>query len=188
MADGDTTESSSDEDKLFRRRNGAKKRVTEIRFEACCENEKNRAVSKKRRPKKGRRRRRGSSRRTGRSSAVCGRDQGCVRPRQVRLRRPLVADLRYVFQSVTRKETERLRSGGGWRLTESAAEAVKIIGVEPLDSNKMALSLHHYQRVELEKVGQYADGVVVEKVGNEAFSLCRELIDGNVHVGEDTIQ
>ncbi|KAE9460208.1 hypothetical protein C3L33_07898, partial [Rhododendron williamsianum] len=53
VADGDATESSSDEDKPFRRRNGVKKRVTEIRFEACCENEKNRAVCKKRRPKKG---------------------------------------------------------------------------------------------------------------------------------------
>ncbi|KAI8545006.1 hypothetical protein RHMOL_Rhmol07G0009600 [Rhododendron molle] len=53
VADGDATESSSDEDEPFRCRNGVKKRVIEIRFEACCENEKNRAVSKKRRPKKG---------------------------------------------------------------------------------------------------------------------------------------
>ncbi|KAI8538938.1 hypothetical protein RHMOL_Rhmol09G0142300 [Rhododendron molle] len=53
VADGDATESSSDEDGPFRRRNKVKKHVTEIRFEACCENEKNRAVSKKRMPKKG---------------------------------------------------------------------------------------------------------------------------------------
>ncbi|KAF7139418.1 hypothetical protein RHSIM_Rhsim07G0007100 [Rhododendron simsii] len=53
VADGDATESSSDDDKPFRRHNRVKKHVTEIRFEACCENEKNRAVSKKRRPKKG---------------------------------------------------------------------------------------------------------------------------------------
>ena len=38
---------------------------------------------------------------------------------------------------------------------------VKIIGVEPSDANAMVLSLHHGQRVVLDKVGGFADGVAV---------------------------
>ncbi|KAI3959280.1 hypothetical protein MKW98_018870 [Papaver atlanticum] len=64
---------------------------------------------------------------------------------------------------------------------------VKIIGVEPYDANAMALSLHHGKRVMLEKVGGFSDGVAVKVVGEETFSLCRELIDGVVLVSRDAI-
>ncbi|MBA0650981.1 hypothetical protein Goklo_018354 [Gossypium klotzschianum] len=64
---------------------------------------------------------------------------------------------------------------------------VKIIGVEPFDANAMALSLHHGERVMLEKVGGFADGVAVKEVGEETFSICRELVDGVVLVSRDAI-
>lgn len=64
---------------------------------------------------------------------------------------------------------------------------VKIIGVEPFDANAMALSLHHGQRVMLEQVGGFADGVAVKEVGEETFRLCRELVDGVVLVSRDAI-
>jgi len=64
---------------------------------------------------------------------------------------------------------------------------VKIVGVEPFDANAMALSLHHGQRIMLDKVGGFADGVAVKVVGQETFRLCKELIDGVVLVNRDAI-
>lgn len=64
---------------------------------------------------------------------------------------------------------------------------VKIIGVEPSDANAMALSLHHGQRIMLDKVGGFADGVAVKVVGEETFRICKELIDGVVLVNRDAI-
>ena len=64
---------------------------------------------------------------------------------------------------------------------------VKIIGVEPTDANAMALSLHHGQRVILDQVGGFADGVAVKEVGEETFHLCKELVDGVVLVSRDSI-
>ncbi|XP_015055759.1 threonine dehydratase 1 biosynthetic, chloroplastic isoform X2 [Solanum pennellii] len=67
------------------------------------------------------------------------------------------------------------------------APDIKIIGVEPLDANALALSLHHGQRVMLDQVGGFADGVAVKVVGEETYRLCEELIDGVVLVGRDAI-
>lgn len=64
---------------------------------------------------------------------------------------------------------------------------VRIIGVEPLDANAMALSLNHGERVMLDQVGGFADGVAVKVVGEETFRLCRELVDGVVLVSRDAI-
>ncbi|CAN0926252.1 Threonine dehydratase biosynthetic, chloroplastic [Linum grandiflorum] len=83
--------------------------------------------------------------------------------------------------------------GGGGLIAGIAAYAkrvnpdVKIIGVEPADANAMALSLHHNQRVILDQVGGFADGVAVKEVGEETFRLCKELIDGVVLVSRDGI-
>lgn len=68
-----------------------------------------------------------------------------------------------------------------------ASVQVKIIGVEPSDANAMALSLHHDQRVMLDQVGGFADGVAVKEVGEETFRLCRSLVDGIVLVSRDSI-
>ncbi|PKI57657.1 hypothetical protein CRG98_021985 [Punica granatum] len=83
--------------------------------------------------------------------------------------------------------------GGGGLIAGIAAYVkmvspeVKIIGVEPSDANAMALSLHHGERVMLDQVGGFADGVAVKVVGEETFRLCRELVDGVVLVGRDAI-
>ncbi|CAM0875173.1 unnamed protein product [Alopecurus aequalis] len=79
--------------------------------------------------------------------------------------------------------------GGGGLIAGIAAyvKRVKIIGVEPSDANAMALSLCHGQRVMLEHVGGFADGVAVKVVGEETFRLCRELVDGIVLVSRDAI-
>ncbi|KAJ6801030.1 threonine dehydratase biosynthetic, chloroplastic-like [Iris pallida] len=83
--------------------------------------------------------------------------------------------------------------GGGGLIAGIAAYVkrvrpeVKIIGVEPSDANAMALSLYHGQRVMLEQVGGFADGVAVKEVGEENFRLCRELVDGVVLVSRDAI-
>ncbi|KAJ3672885.1 hypothetical protein LUZ60_006259 [Juncus effusus] len=83
--------------------------------------------------------------------------------------------------------------GGGGLIAGIAAYVkrvcpeIKIIGVEPCDANAMALSLHHGQRVMLEQVGGFADGVAVKVVGEETFRLCRELLDGIVLVSRDAI-
>ncbi|KAJ7981096.1 Threonine dehydratase [Quillaja saponaria] len=83
--------------------------------------------------------------------------------------------------------------GGGGLIAGIAAYVkrvlpeVKIIGVEPYDANAMALSLHHGQRVMVDHVGGFADGVAVKEVGKETFRLCRELIDGVVLVSRDAI-
>lgn len=83
--------------------------------------------------------------------------------------------------------------GGGGLIAGIAAYVkrvspeVKIIGVEPSDANAMALSLHHGQRVILNQVGGFADGVAVKEVGEETFRLCRELVDGVVLVSRDAI-
>ncbi|XP_077215022.1 threonine dehydratase 1 biosynthetic, chloroplastic-like [Tasmannia lanceolata] len=83
--------------------------------------------------------------------------------------------------------------GGGGLIAGIAAYVkrvrpeVKVIGVEPFDANAMALSLHHGQRVMLEQVGGFADGVAVKVVGEETFRICRELVDGVVLVSRDAI-
>lgn len=83
--------------------------------------------------------------------------------------------------------------GGGGLIAGIAAyikrvrPEVRIIGVEPADANSMALSLYHGQRVMLENVGGFADAVAVKVVGEEAFRLCRELVDGVILVSRDAI-
>ncbi|KAL3628411.1 Threonine dehydratase biosynthetic, chloroplastic [Castilleja foliolosa] len=83
--------------------------------------------------------------------------------------------------------------GGGGLIAGVAAYVkrvspeVKIIGVEPFDANAMALSLQHGERVVLDHVGGFADGVAVKVVGEENFRLCKELVDGVVLVSRDAI-
>ncbi|CAB4287291.1 unnamed protein product [Prunus armeniaca] len=83
--------------------------------------------------------------------------------------------------------------GGGGLIAGIAAYVkrvspkVKIIGVEPSDANAMALSLHHGQRIMLDQVGGFADGVAVKEVGEETFRLCKDMVDGVVLVSRDAI-
>jgi threonine dehydratase len=54
---------------------------------------------------------------------------------------------------------------------------VRVIGVEPEDAASMYESLKAGKRVNLDRVGIFADGVAVKRVGEETFNLCRAHVD-----------
>ncbi len=62
---------------------------------------------------------------------------------------------------------------------------VRIIGVEPRDSDAMRQSLAAGEPITLDHVGIFADGVAVRRVGDETFRLCRELVDEIITVDTD---
>jgi threonine dehydratase len=64
---------------------------------------------------------------------------------------------------------------------------IKIIGVEPEDAAGMHESLKAGRRVTLDRVGIFADGVAVRRVGEETFRLARELVDEVLLVSTDEI-
>jgi len=64
---------------------------------------------------------------------------------------------------------------------------VRIIGVEPEDAAGMHASLKAGRRVTLERVGIFADGVAVRRVGEETFALCRGQVDEIVLTSTDEI-
>ncbi len=59
---------------------------------------------------------------------------------------------------------------------------VKVIGVEPADSDCMRQSIKAGKRVELSEVGLFADGVAVKKPGKLTFELCRRFLDDIITV------
>jgi len=81
--------------------------------------------------------------------------------------------------------------GGGGLISGVAAYVkqvrpeIKVIGVQPVDSDAMARSLKSRRRVVLNHVGLFADGVAVKQVGQETYRLCRELVDEIVLVDTD---
>jgi len=62
---------------------------------------------------------------------------------------------------------------------------VRIVGVEPTDADAMYQSLQAGRRVTLERVGLFADGVAVKRVGEETFSLAQQFVDEIVLVNTD---
>jgi len=64
---------------------------------------------------------------------------------------------------------------------------VRVIGVEPEDAAGMYESLRAGKRVTLDRVGIFADGVAVKKVGEETFTLCRAHVDEILLVDTDEI-
>ncbi len=64
---------------------------------------------------------------------------------------------------------------------------VRIIGVEPEDAAGMYESLRAGRRVTLDKVGIFADGVAVKRVGEETLALCREYVDEILLLDTDEI-
>jgi threonine dehydratase len=81
--------------------------------------------------------------------------------------------------------------GGGGLISGIAAYVkrlrpeIKIIGVEPVDSDAMSRSLQAGHRVRLEQVGLFADGVAVRQVGEETFRLCQQYVDEIILVDTD---
>ena len=64
---------------------------------------------------------------------------------------------------------------------------IRIIGVEPEDAASMYESLKAGRRVTLDRVGIFADGVAVKRVGEETFSLCRDHVDEIMLLDADEI-
>ncbi len=64
---------------------------------------------------------------------------------------------------------------------------IRVIGVEPGDSDAMRQSIEAGYPVMLNEVGLFADGVAVKQVGEETFALCRDLLDEIVTVDTDAI-
>ena len=83
--------------------------------------------------------------------------------------------------------------GGGGLIAGIAAyikqvyPRVKVIGVEPDDAASMYESLRAGKRVTLDRVGVFADGVSVRRVGEETFALARRYVDEIVLVDTDAI-
>src|SRR5712664_3857017 len=83
--------------------------------------------------------------------------------------------------------------GGGGLIAGVAAYVkalrpeIRVIGVQPVDSDAMARSLKQGRRVTLDQVSLFADGVAVKRVGRETFHLARKHVDAMILVGTDAI-
>ena len=83
--------------------------------------------------------------------------------------------------------------GGGGLIAGIAAylkyvhPRVRIIGVNAADSTAMRDSLLARERLTLPRVGIFADGVAVRRVGEETFRLARDLVDEMILVDTDEI-
>ncbi len=64
---------------------------------------------------------------------------------------------------------------------------IRVVGVEPEDAAGMHASLAAGRRVTLERVGLFADGVAVRRVGAESFRLAQQYVDEIVLVDTDEI-
>jgi threonine dehydratase len=64
---------------------------------------------------------------------------------------------------------------------------VEVIGVEPVDAATMTRSLAAGDRVRLESVGLFADGVAVKQVGEHTFALAQRYVDRMLTVDTDAI-
>jgi len=83
--------------------------------------------------------------------------------------------------------------GGGGLIAGIAAyvkslwPAIRIIGVEPDDAPSMHRSLAAGERVTLDHVGIFADGVAVKQVGIEPFRIAQQCVDEVLLVSTDEI-
>lgn len=83
--------------------------------------------------------------------------------------------------------------GGGGLIAGIAAffkylrPEIKIIGVEPDDAPTLYRALQAGERVVLDQVGIFADGVAVRQVGEEPFRIARECVDEVILVSTDEI-
>ena len=83
--------------------------------------------------------------------------------------------------------------GGGGLIAGIAAYVkslyprIKIVGVEPEDAASMYESLRAGKRITLERVGIFADGVAVKRVGEETFRLAQQYVDEVMLVSTDQI-
>jgi threonine dehydratase len=77
--------------------------------------------------------------------------------------------------------------GGIAAYTKALYPRIRIIGVEPEDSAGMYESLRAGKRVTLDRVGTFAEGVAVRRVGEEPFRLAQQFVDEIILVTTDQI-
>ena len=77
--------------------------------------------------------------------------------------------------------------GGIGAYVKALYPRVKIIGVQPEDAAAMHESRRAGKRLTLERVGIFADGVAVRRVGEETFELVRRFVDEILLVSTDEI-
>jgi len=64
---------------------------------------------------------------------------------------------------------------------------IQIIGVESQDSACLCAALKAGEPVDLDRVGLFADGVAVKRIGNEPFRLAKTYVDDMITVSSDEI-
>lgn len=72
-------------------------------------------------------------------------------------------------------------------LVKQLMPAVEVIGVEHEESACLRAALAAGRPVDLERVGLFAEGVAVRRVGRETFRLCSALLDDVVTVSSDEV-
>ncbi|WP_324732263.1 threonine ammonia-lyase, biosynthetic [Pseudomonas paeninsulae] len=83
--------------------------------------------------------------------------------------------------------------GGGGLIAGIAAYVkylrpdIRVIGVEPDDSNCLQAAMAAGERVVLPQVGLFADGVAVAQIGQHTFDICRHHVDEVITVSTDEI-
>ena len=83
--------------------------------------------------------------------------------------------------------------GGGGLIAGVAAyikfvrPEIKIIAVEPEDSDCLHRALQAKRRVMLKQVGLFADGVAVKQIGKEPFHIAQQCVDAVITVSTDEI-
>lgn len=83
--------------------------------------------------------------------------------------------------------------GGGGLIAGIAAYVkylrpeVKVIGVEPHDSNCLQAAMMAGERVVLPQVGSFAEGVAVAQIGAHCFDICRHHVDAVITVSSDEL-
>ncbi|OLS63236.1 threonine ammonia-lyase, biosynthetic [Pseudomonas putida] len=83
--------------------------------------------------------------------------------------------------------------GGGGLIAGIAAYVkylrpeIRIIGVEPDDSNCLQAAMAAGERVILPQVGLFADGVAVAQIGQHTFDICKVHVDEVITVSTDEI-
>ncbi|MFQ0970499.1 threonine ammonia-lyase, biosynthetic [Gilliamella sp. BG1] len=72
-------------------------------------------------------------------------------------------------------------------LIKQIMPSIKVIAVEPKDSACLKAALDAGHPVDLERVGLFAEGVAVKRIGDETFRLCQQYIDDIITVNSDEI-
>lgn len=101
--------------------------------------------------------------------------------------------LEIIRQSARSPDAIFVPVGGGGLIAGVAAVIksvhpdTKVIGVEPADAACLHAALQAGERVVLDKVGIFVDGVAVRQVGEEPFRVARECVDEVVTVTTDEV-